>query len=258
MGASNTDAAFVHADIEDVRRSLSTLAGQFARLPKRERDLLQAYLAMGDGEHVAALLRLVELIPWSPRGPARTWISRRAREEERSWPEIRSDVLLTALCLAVGERLDARRWRIDREYLRDDAGHLMMVSIEDVLRVRDPALTWQWLVARTCREADLIAKEQDESSPHHADQLTELAWELSAEDECLAELSSEESSEALQQLFELASPRQRELIEVLLDQAVDGTVNVTQAASALGMTPNAALQSVDRLRRKVRQRAVDP
>lgn len=248
--------------------ALRRLVDQYTALPDREQDLFVAYLNMGDDLHTGALHRLSDLIPWHPGEHAYAAMQARVREREgaqcgpRTYEAVRKEIVLTALYIAIHGRVNPRRWRIGQQYLKDDDDTLIKVSIHDLVWAEDNELTWDWIVGRVCYEAELIACERSrkETAAGLAMELllSRVAREPSAEDEAVTALTALELSSEGRLLFELVAKRQRPLLELLFHQAAVDKVNVAEAARSLGMTPNAAYQSIDRLRRKVRAHSEKP
>lgn len=103
---------------------------------------------------LAALDRVVERIPWSPRNPTvRRALRRRARAEGREVEHLRREEMRAAVYLALGERGRPQVQRFGSRWLTDHRGHQRMFVPEDL---PDP-LFWRWFQdkARSIAEAYL-------------------------------------------------------------------------------------------------------
>lgn len=224
----------------------------------RDADLF--LLLRGDGEPeepLAALERMVDRVPWAPRGAARDALYARARDEEASPAEIKRRELRAAVVLVLGAAETPQYHRFGTRWLVGRDGRKDLVRPYHDL---DLDLLWEWFCDEVPKaaEAALLERpypatgdplEPDKDDPGRVVPIENLALVDPAGDPLLLLLERERRSGDAARLLtalRLASPRQRELLSLI--RAGDSP---TEAGRRLGMAPGTARAQLYRLRQKL-------
>jgi len=204
-----------------------------------------------EGERAAALERTVKHISqrWNTPNPViKDALDRCALDQRAKVGTIKREKLQAALMLALGERRQAQAHRFGRDWLTDEDGKKILVVPENL----GVCFYWRWLVDRTIRiaEEDLLMDYPTSSLPLEEDDspILEANFCETAADPLQIVIEHEQRQadrECVRTLFDLATPRQKELL-ILLKEGY----KIADAAQQMHIQPSAARCLLSQLRHR--------
>lgn len=208
-------------------------------------------------ERLAALERMVDRVPWAPRGAAKRALWARSRHEEVSPVEIKRRELRAAVFLVLGDVEAPQYHRFGTRWLVGQDGRRHLVRPYHDL---DLDLLWEWFFDEVVKaaEAALLERpypatgdplEPDKDAPGRIVAIDGNRVIDPAGDPLLLLLEHERQSEDAARLLgalRAASPRQRELLAL-----IGAGDSPTEAGRRLGMAPGTARAQLHRLRQKL-------
>jgi DNA-binding CsgD family transcriptional regulator len=218
-------------------------------------------LMRGDADpaqHLAALGRMANRIPWAPRPAAWDALVKRARRESTSVDTIKRQELQAAIVIVLGAVDQPHYYRFGREWLKGDDGH--KVAVTPLHLELDRIWEWFYNEVRKAAEAALLEvpyphvtrdvfHRKDSDGRRICLPFDQVLLPEPANDPLILLLDRErrtEDEERLLAVLKRASPGQRQLLALIAEGNTEAA-----AAQILGIAPSTARVQLYRLRKKV-------